>query len=226
MKKYKKLGAVILAGALVLSMGTGVLAKGPTSKEKTVEVSLAVTSEQEFEVIYVEDEVELQAISPKHGSSYEDGWVVLNENGGVVAELHEYETVLTDVAGVNSYVSTATFKAEEAGTYTLKYSIEMAAGKSHVRFTGEEESEEIVVQEQEAAYITGVVVENFVVSPQGNNKKATGKIYFTMSEGENVFVQDIDVVLNNGNPTRTIEIGADGQTYIITVNETGWSLIK
>ncbi|MFC5712448.1 hypothetical protein ACFPU1_06620 [Thalassorhabdus alkalitolerans] len=230
MKKFKKLGAAILAGALVLSMGTGVLAKGPAPKEKPVEVALSVTSEQEFEVIYVGDEVKLQAVTPKHGSSYKDGWVVINENGKEVAleKEEDFETLLIEVEGVNSYVSTAKFEAQEAGTYTLKYSIDMAAGKSHVTFSGNEKSDEIVVKDQEAAYITGVKVENYEVTQQrqGVNYRAAGDIYFTMSEGENQFAQSFsNVVLNNGNSyTNTVEVEAEGQTYIITVTKKGWSL--
>ncbi|MCL7747503.1 hypothetical protein [Halalkalibacter alkaliphilus] len=108
--------------------------------------------------------------------------------------------MLADVEGVNSYVSTANFVAEEAGTYTLKDSIDMAAGKSHVVFSGDAESEEIEVQEQVEAYITGVEVKNYKVTSQGANFRAAGDIYFTMSEGENQFAHSFsNVVLNNGN---------------------------
>lgn len=220
----KKVFAILLTLSLVIGLGTSVFAKGPN--EKTVEVSLSITSEQEFEVVYVGDKVELQAVTAKHGSSYEDGWVVVDAGGNLV-ELNDYETVLTDVEGVNSYVSTATFVAEEAGTYTLKYSIEMAAGKSHVSFNGEAESEEIVVVDPEEAYITGVVVENYKVTPNGkNNFKVEGDIYFKMSEGANQFAHSFsNVVLNNGNSyTNTVEVEAEGVTYIITVTQTGWSV--
>lgn len=217
----KKVFAILLTLSLVIGLGTSVFAKGP--KDKTVEVSLSITSEQEFEVVYVGDKVELQAVTAKHGSSYEDGWVVVDAGGNLV-ELNDYETVLTDVEGVNSYVSTATFVAEEAGTYTLKYSIEMAAGKSHVSFNGEAESEEIVVVDPEEAYITGVVVDKFNAERNGksDNYKAKGEIYFTMSTGDKVLAQLFEITLNpSSNYVETINIEADGIVYTITVTKDG-----
>lgn len=226
MKKFKKIAAIVLASALTLTMATGVFAKGAPvkeTKEKTVEVSLSVTSEQEFEVVYTGEEVELQAVTAKHGSSYEDNWSVLDAEGKVV-DLDEYNTVLSYFEGVNSYVSTVTFVAEEAGTYTLKYSIEMAAGKSHVRFAGEAESDEIVVVDPDEAFITGVIVKNFNVTSQGNTSRAAGDIYFTMSEGDDQFAASFsNIVLNSGNNfTNTVEVEAEGTTYIITVTRTNW----
>ncbi|WP_249869577.1 hypothetical protein [Oceanobacillus saliphilus] len=225
MKTLRKLSAVILAGIFVLSTSTGVLAKGAVEKEKSVDVSMMVTSEQEFEVIYTGEEIELQAITPKHGSSFKNEWKVFSDDNEVDLDV-EFVTEFADVDGVNSYVSTAVFAAEEAGTYILTYSIEMTAGKSHVRFAGEAQSEEIVVVEPEEVHITGVVVENYSVIEQGSNFRAAGDIYFTMSEGGNQLAQSFsNIILNKGNSyTNTVEIEADDQAYTITVTKTGWTL--
>jgi hypothetical protein len=133
----------------------------------------------------------------------------------------EFQAELADVDGVNSYASTATFVADEAGTYMLKYSIEMSAGKSHVSFNREVESEEILVVDPMEAHITGVVVENYTVTSQGANFRAVEDIYFTMSEGGNQLAQSFsNVVLNNGNScTNSVEVEVNGYTYTITVAE-------
>lgn len=215
--------AILLVLGMALMSATAFAAPAP--KEKSVEVQLSITSEEEFVVIYVEEEIELVAITPKHGSSFEDGWVVLDEDDEEVDLEVEFETILTFVEGVNSYVSTATFVAEEAGTYTLKYNIEMAAGKSHVSFVGEEESDAIEVIS--SAYITGIVIQNYVVTyVNKNNSRAAGDIYFTFSEGPNQLALSFNnVVLNNGNSfTNTVSVEANDETFTATVTPTGWSV--
>jgi hypothetical protein len=137
----KKLVAVLLVMVMVLGMSGAAFAAPRVEKDLKIHDVQSMLVVQEFDVIYVGDDINLIASTPKHGSDYIVQWSVSDDEAVVT----EGETVLETINEVDTYVSTATFSANKVGLYVVTYKISMAAGKSHVSFVGEIESEEIEV---------------------------------------------------------------------------------
>ncbi|NJD02489.1 MAG: hypothetical protein FIA99_07820 [Ruminiclostridium sp.] len=113
----KKILSVMLIYILLMSLMIPVYADS-WAKEVEVDVSASAT------MVDVGESVELRAIIPVHGSSFEDGWLGAEESGTTL-----------DKDSVN-YISTAVFNAVKPGKYTIEYNITMYAGKSNVVFVG------------------------------------------------------------------------------------------
>lgn len=220
----KKLVAVLLVMVMVLGMSGAAFAAPKAEKELKVHDVQSILVVQEFDVLYVGNEVELVASTPKHGSDYVVKWSVSDDD----ATVQEGETVLANINEVDTYVSSATFSAKEAGTYVVTYKMTMAAGKSHVRFVGEVESEEIIVIEEdeldEALTVLQVTFKNLTLTAEMNKHgkitgyKGTIDVYAQMSNETEVFVKKQNLSFSDNQLTRNVDVTVYGVKYTLFVS--------
>ena len=167
MKKF--LGMCLMAMFLLSSML-------PVMAEELVEsneISLTASSRE----VLVGEEVVLEAVSYKKGSTYSDSW----ENSTKV------ETIYDEVGG--NYVSTGVFKATEPGVYTITYTIDMFAGKSGNVFS---KSVSETIEVIDSTHIKDIVIDNLIVS---EDKDFLGEVVGYTGMGV------IEVVWSNGEVT-------------------------
>jgi len=113
----KKILSVMLMFIMLMSLMIPAYADSEVKETEVVVSASDVT-------VNVNESVALSAVVPKHGSSFTDSWSAAEKDGTVLDE------------DTQSYFSTATFKACEAGVYTIEYNITMNAGKSNAVFVG------------------------------------------------------------------------------------------
>lgn len=217
----KKLVVAALTLVMVLGLGVNAFA-APAEKElkvKNVDVDLATTV-QDFEVIFVGDAVELEAVTLKKGSSFEDSWVIYDEEGNLVTKIEIAELGVEDtfLNKADFYVARAIFTASEAGVYTVRYEISMSAGKSHVRFNGNATSEPIDVQEEEEEVVLAVVRYDVEVTKIEKQNKNFDRIYYDVTAHFNDGTSkkssfDNNIGKNENQAEFNVEFNVNGQKF-------------
>jgi PBP1b-binding outer membrane lipoprotein LpoB len=187
----------------------------PGKLPKTVDTTLTA----DRMTVAVGETVTLTAATLKHGSGYTVEWKVNQEEYAVNSQS-------TSLNKEGSYVSTAKFEADKAGTYTISYGIVMNAGKSGVTFVGEDSITIKVVDE------TSRSVARFEISKWDVLKQSQGRyndkqaliitelhVYY---EGETESYEKVYYKIGNieaNTDKRTFEIVYGGRTEIFNLKE-------
>lgn len=198
MKKYL---IIILTFLFLFSFSIPTMAK---TLPQDINVSLSASSVQ----VNVNEEVLITAVTPKHGSSYDDQW-------------YGSELISTNLENDN-YVSVSTFTADTPGTYTVSYDIEMTAGKSHSVFKG---TQNLTIEVIDSKTIKEVSIENIVflevINADGTivSYNAIGEIIVTLNNGETINYGTIFTTLGKDVLSKDVDVTIDlhGEQHIYTV---------
>lgn len=139
----KKVFAIIITMVIVLGASIGTMAE---SLPKYCEVILSTSAE----IVNVGETVELNALTLKRGSSYTVEWNGAEDTG----------TVLDKDTG--NYVSTAIFKADKPGIYTVTYKIQMNTGNTNTFFEG---TAFTTIEVRNPVTVVGADIRDLVIKP-------------------------------------------------------------
>ncbi|MGE5473941.1 MAG: hypothetical protein ACM3UU_06940 [Ignavibacteriales bacterium] len=139
-------------------------------QDKEIPVMISATSS----TVKCGEVVMLTAAAEKHGSSFEDSW----------SEAEKLGTEYDESTG--KYISNATFVANNAGIYNIKYFIRMKAGKSETYFNA---AASYTINVINPITVVGAEIRNIsikpVIRPDGSISvySASGDAYVLWSDG-------------------------------------------
>lgn len=179
----KRIVTIGLTLVLVLGLGaTALAAPGKSAKVKDVPVSI---TPEAISLVAGDDAITLTAVTLKNGSDYAVTWDGAKEEETILREDGYYE-------------STAVFEPNTVGTHTVKYTINMTAGKSGVAFVGtntvtitvfEPASEPIILGYEIAEWTKGTQIYNSN-GTQVVGYNATGNLWAVYDNNNKVLVDN------------------------------------
>lgn len=196
----KRNTCVILTLLICLGISQVVMAD-PLEKDAQIEITAS------SETIYVGDTVTLTSVSKKNGSEFVDNWC----GNGVSAG--------TTGSNGDTYQSTAEFKPQKPGTYTITYSIYMSAGNGKAVFCGNASKTIEVIGKTE---VIGITIKNIKVIPMGNVYLVSGDVYLVWSDDSTTLYSSVVYFFGENETNRdvslTVPVGDGVVTYCLSVS--------
>jgi hypothetical protein len=199
----KKLHIFLVVFVLILLNPIQVLA---SSLPKITESTLSASVDQ----VKVGETITLTAETLKQGSDFSNQW-----NGAIASKTYLDETT-------GNYVSEAKFTPNQAGTYTISYTIDMYTGNDEIKFTSSvSKSVEVI---SDAKEVIGLEVKNIkiypITYPDGTIwYSILGKVYVLWNDNTSTFNRTVGYFFMPNEKSRVVNItvNLDNKEYTFPV---------